>query len=149
MIFGFKRPRPKAPILKMVVPGRRDLGGSGWEEVTLRPSDDGATIETERNATEAPATGLPHIIPAMGNLSTEEVNFIMEGSLKASEYESRHPRRQPVTDKEIQKMVQQMWMDYMEQKLRAFKGTSTFGLGGHTQRQSWGGDKNFNQHMRN
>ncbi len=144
MIFGFKRPKPKDPIMKMVVPGRRDLGGTGWEEVTIRPSDDGSRIETVREETQAPATGLPHIIPSMGNLSTEEVNFIMEGSLKASEYESRKPRRRPVTDKEIHDMVQQMWMDYMEQKVRAFDGRSTFGLGGHTQRQSWGGPKEFN-----
>lgn len=144
MIFSFRKPKPKAPIMKLVVPGRRDLGGSGWEEVTIRPSDDGGKIETERNETEAPATGFAHVIPAMGNLSTEEVNFIMEGALKSSEYESRHPRRQPITEAEIQAKVQQMWMDYMEQKIYAYEGKSTFGSGGHTQRQSWGGPKEFN-----
>jgi hypothetical protein len=143
MIFKILKSKPKAPIMKMVVPGPRALGIQ-WEEVTLRPSEDGGHIETERQATAAPATGLAHIIPAMGNLSSEEVDFILEGSLKASEYESRKPRRQPVTDAEIQQMVQQMWLDYMEQKIRAFDGRSTFGLGGHTQRQSWGGPKEFN-----
>lgn len=144
MIFRFAKPKPKAPILKVVVPGRRDLGGTGWEEVTIRPSDDGTKIDTERVEAMAPASGHAHIIPAMGNLSTEEVDFILEGSLKASEYQSRNPTRRPITDAEIQQMAQQMWLDYLEQKIRAFKGTSTFGLGGHTQRQSWGGPKEFN-----
>jgi hypothetical protein len=143
MIFKFLKPKPKPPIMKMVVPGPRALG-IDWEEVTYRPSDDGGRIETERKATTAPATGYAHIIPSMGNLSTEEVNFIMEGSLKASEYQSRKPTRRPVTDAEIQAMAQQMWLDYLEQKIRAFDGRSTFGLGGHTQRQSWGGPKEFN-----
>lgn len=144
MNFTFRKPKPKAPILKMVVPGRRDLGGSGWEEVEIRPSDDGGHIETERRAAEVPATGFAHIIPAMGNLSTEEVDFILEGALKASEYESRQPKREPVTEQRIQEIVQQMWLDYMEQKVYAYEGRSTFGRGGHTQRQSWGGPKEFN-----
>lgn len=143
MRFKFKAPKPKAPVFDAIVPGPRYYGRP-WERVTVRPSDDGGKLETTYEKAEAPATGLAHIIPSMGNLSTEEVNFIMEGALKASEYESRKPKREPVSEKRIQQMVQQMWMDYVEQKLRAFEGVSTFGPGGNTQRQSFGGDKHFN-----
>lgn len=135
--------KKKNPVLRMVVPGPRALGVQ-WEEVTFRPSEDGGHIEVEKQATQAPANGMPHIIPAMGNLSSDEVDFILEGALKASEYESHRPRRQPVTDAEVEAWANKLWHDYFEQKLRAFQGISTFGLGGHTQRQSWGGPKDFN-----
>lgn len=134
--------KKKAPIMKMVVPGPRALG-IPWQEVTLRPSEDGGKINIEKQATAAPATGMAHIIPSMGNLSSEEVDFIMEGALKASDYQSRNPQKR-MSEKEINDWANRLWNDYVEQKLRAFKGTSTFGLGGHTQRQSWEGPKDFN-----
>ncbi len=143
MQFKILKGKPKAPVFDGIMPGPRALGRP-WERVTVRPSDDGGKLVTTYEKAEAPATGMPHMIPAMGNLSTEEVDFIMEGALKASEYESRHPKREPVTEKRIQEMVQQMWMDYLQQKIYAYEGRSTFGPGGHTQRQSFGGDKHFN-----
>lgn len=147
MLFKFKKAKPAPPILKMVVPGRRALGET-WSEVTLRPNPDGDfTLET-KPAEQAPAMGVPVIIPAMANLSSEEVDFILKGALKAQEYESRKPRRRPVTDREIHRMVNQMWRDYVEQKIHAFKGDSQFGPFGKTQRESFGGDHNFNRHMR-
>lgn len=142
MIFSFKKPKPLPPVVKMVVPGRRALGEE-WSEVTVRPNVDGGfDLETQPHA--APANGQAVIIPAMANLSNEEVDFILEGSLKASEYESRKPRRRPVSDKEIEKMANQMWVEYLEKKILSFKGTSHFGPTGKTQREGFGGDRNFN-----
>lgn len=132
MLFKFRKPKPLPPVMKMIVPGRRALGEE-WSEVTVRPNVRGG-FDLENTPAVAPAMGQPVFIPAMANLSNEEVDFILEGALKAQDYESYKPKRRPVTDAEIQTMVQQLWMDYCEQKLKGFLGVSVFGLGGHTQR---------------
>lgn len=133
MQFFFKR-KPRNPVVKMIVPGRRALGET-WSEVAVLPRDDGGFDLETRPAEHVPATGQPIVIPAMANLSTEEVNFIMEGALKAADYESRKPRRRPVTDKEVQEWAQKLWDDYFAQKLAYFQGVSQFGPAGKTQRE--------------
>lgn len=143
MLFRFAKSKPLPAVMKMVVPGIRSLGQE-WREVTVRPDPKGGfTIDNEE--AKRPAMGQPVFIPALANLSNDEVDFILEGALARQQDEARHPRRQPVTDAEIHGMVQQLWLDYMEQKIHAFKGDSQFGPSGKTQRVSWGGPHEFNQ----
>lgn len=140
MIFKFGKTKPLPPVMKMLVPGRRALGET-WQEVTIRPTAEGG-YTTEKQPSKAPATGQPVLIPAMANLSDEECNFILEGARKNAEYESRQKKK--VTEADISRMVNQMWRDYMEQKLAMFKGTSQFGPKGKTQRDHYDGPTEFN-----
>lgn len=133
MLLKFLKGKPLPPIIKMIVPGRRALG-EDWSEVTLRPDPTGDFILETKPAEVKPVMNTPIIIPAMSNLSEDEVNFILEGALKAQEYESRHPRRRPVTDAEIHKMVQELWNNYFAEKVAVLKGVSQMGPSGNTQR---------------
>lgn len=136
MIVHWKRPKPNNAVMTMVVPGRRALGEE-WRKVTIRPEADGG-YTTENEPAQAPPGGVPVVIPALANLSDAEINFILEGALKFQEYQSRRPRRRPVSDPEIQRMVQSMWNDYVENKLKGLKGQTTLGPGGYFQRESPG-----------
>lgn len=135
-----KTPEAK-PVAKMIVPGRRALG-EAWQEVTIAVKDDRIQV-TENRPVEAPPGGRAVVVPGMAALSTDAVNYILEGALQRQEYAKRRPRRRPVTDKEIEQIVNQMWLDFCEQKVRAFSGTSQFGPKGKTQREGFGGDRNF------
>jgi hypothetical protein len=139
MDFKVKPGKKNNAIMKMVIPGRRALGET-WREVTIRPTDNGG-YTTENVAAEAPAQGRPVVIPAMANLSDDEVNFILEGALKAQDYYSRQKRKP--NSAEEKKIVQKMWDDYVEQKLKGFKGQTVLGPGGFFQRES-PGLKNWN-----
>ena len=133
MRFIIKRPKPK-PILKMVMPGRRALGEK-WQEITVAVQDDEIKV-VERVATAAPADNQPIFVPAMGNLSMEAVDFLLDGARHNAETKGRHPR--DMSKQEYAAWLQKMWLDWIEQKLRFFNGQSTFGPGGHTQREKVG-----------
>lgn len=124
------------PIAKMVIPGRRALGEQ-WQEVTIAVKDDKIQV-TENVPTEAPPNGRAIFNLGMGQVSPDEVDFILEGARHAQEEEKRRPRRRPVTDAEIEAMVNRMWLDYVAQKLAWLKGQTTIGAGGFYQRQSPG-----------
>jgi hypothetical protein len=132
MDFLIKRKKPK-PIATMVMPGRRALG-EGWQEVTIYADDKTDTIHMDRKPVEAPAENKPIYIPSMGNLSSEAVSFLMEGARKSQEY--GHKDVGDMSPREYHKWINEMWMAFVEAKLKAFKGVSTFGPGGQTQRQS-------------
>lgn len=133
MLFFLKK-KLNPPVLKMVVPGRRALG-EAWSEVTVRPREDGGFDLENRPAEVAPADGAPVIVPAMANLSEDEVNFILEGALKRQEYTKNHPRQQPVSDDDFQKWAQEMWTEYLEAKIKFLRGVTVSGPGGWTQRE--------------
>jgi hypothetical protein len=60
-------------------------------------------------------------------------DFILEQQRHMAVERLRHPNR-PDPRSEADR-INAMWHDFVEQKLRAFKGQSTFGPGGHTQRE--------------
>jgi hypothetical protein len=135
MLFRFKNKKKQA-VMKMIIPGRRALGEQ-WREVTIRPKEGsrgGFTVENQETA--APPQGRPVVIPAMANLSDEEVNFILGGALKAQDYYKRQNRKP--SQAELIKEINQMWADYCEQKLKWFKGQTTLGPGGFYQREKPG-----------
>lgn len=135
MIFRIKKPKPK-PLLKMIVPGRRALG-EDWQEVTIAVQDDEIKV-TESVAVAAPPSNRPVIVPGMGTLPPDAIDHILQGALKQQEYMKQHPRRRPVSDGEVRRMVQALWEDYCEQKLKALKGQTSVGAGGIFQREKPG-----------
>ena len=132
MLFHFKRGKPK-PIATMVMPGRRALG-EGWQRVTLYERND--EILMDKQPVDAPAGNRPIYVPAMGNLEVEAVDFLLGAARKRQEDGLRHPS--VMQTREYRNWLQGQWMDFIEAKLKAFKGVSKFGPGGHTQRQSPG-----------
>lgn len=128
-----KEPDAK-PIAKMIVPGRRALGEQ-WQEVTIAVKDDKIQV-TENVPTAAPPDNTPIFTFGMGQLSPEEMNFILEGAQKAQEYTKQHPKRRPVTDAEIEQMVNKLWQDWMEAKQKLLAGKTFSGPGLFNQRES-------------
>lgn len=126
--------KEEAPVVKMIVPGRRALG-EDWREVTIAVKDDRVQV-TGNEAAERPAEGKPIVLPALSKLSNEEVNFLMEGAAKTQEYWSRQNKRP--SQKEVNEAATRMWNEYVEQKLAWFKGKTTVGAGGFFQREKPG-----------
>ena len=118
------------PVMSMIIPGRRALG-EDWSKVNVFAGENGYT--SEREDTPAPADGKAIFVPGMGNVSTEMADFILEQQRHMAIERLRHPNR-PDPRSEADR-INAMWHDFVEQKLRAFKGQSTFGPGGHTQRE--------------
>lgn len=143
MRFYIKKPKPR-PIMKMVQRTPRSVDGGTWQEVTVAV-DEGKIKVVERRPTDAPPAGRPIYVPAMGAMSLEAVDFLVEGARKAQEYgKKRHPRQMPM--REYQVWLQQMWLDYVEQKLKFLQGKTQIGPGGLFQRekpgiQDWSGVK--------
>lgn len=132
MLFSFKTKKPK-PIATMVMPGRRAYG-EGWMRVTAYADEKTDTIKMTTVPVEAPAENRPIYIPTMGGLSMDAVDFLLEGARKSQEYGGRHPS--DMSPRDYKKFVNEQWMAFVEAKLKAFKGVSTFGPGGQIQRQS-------------
>lgn len=112
----------------MVVPGRRALGES-WLRVTLGNDGDNITLSTE--ATEAPADNKP--IMAFTGRDAAVANAIITKQMEMSRGRAVAP--QEMTHEERYALVNAAWQDFMEQKIRALRGQSTFGPGGSSQRQ--------------
>lgn len=133
MQFKVKKPKPK-PVMKMITPGRRAYGEQ-WREITLAvEGDDIKVIENVEAA--APPGGRPIYVPAMGNLEMEAVDFLIEGAKKAQEYGKKHPRQMSLA--EYEKWLNDQWLNFVEQKLKWFKGQTTIGPGGFYQRETPG-----------
>jgi len=130
-----KEPETK-PIAKMVIPGRRALGEQ-WQEVTVGVKDDVIQV-TENVPTEAPPNNTPIFTFGMNTLSTEAHNFLLEGARQVQEYAKRKPKRRPVTDAEIEKMVNKIWLDWCELKAKTLAGKTHSGPGLFNQRESAG-----------
>lgn len=112
----------------MIVPGRRALGES-WMRITLGHDADNMTIDSE--PCEAPADGKP--IMAITGKDAEIADYILTAQMEKAKERAVAP--QELTHEERYELVNAAWHDYVEQKLRALRGQSTFGPGGATQRQ--------------
>mgnify|MGYP001559387592 CR=1 FL=1 len=120
--------------MHMVVPGRRALG-EDWSKVTIYATPEGH-YEVEREDTTAPADNAAIYVPAMGNLSIEAADYILERKKKDQEYRKSHnlPIRRGVSHKEIN----QLWQDWMELKKKRFKGQTQSGPAQTFQRERFG-----------
>lgn len=127
-----KKSAPK-PVMHMIVRGRRALGEE-WRKVTIAHDDDRVFV-SENEATEKPVDDNPIFVPAMGNVSIEMADYILEYQRKEAEVRAKRglPDWLP-TEAEINRM----WQDYAEQRLRLFRGQTTIGPGGMSQREAPG-----------
>ena len=117
-----KKPKP-VPVMHMIVHGRRALGES-WRKITVGHDGDNYTIEN--NPTEAPADGRPIFVPTLGEVSLDMADYILEYQRKEAEY--RKAKALPgwcPTREEIQRLFE----DYVEQRLKSFRGQSVIGPG--------------------
>lgn len=107
------------PIATMITPGRRALGEK-WRKVTISPDPDTGKYIIDNEPTEAPAHNRPIIIPGMGNVSIEMADFMLE-------YMRDKAKKPLPPDTTYEKRLNEAWFDYMEEKMRAFKGQTTIG----------------------
>lgn len=122
---------PEKPVMTMIVPGRRALG-EDWSKVTVTPNAETGDYDVEREDTAAPPLNIPIFVPALGNVSLEIADFILESQRKEQEYQVKNPNRQhsPV----LEQKIKELWLDFVEQKLKAFKRQTQSGPAGTTQR---------------
>lgn len=120
---------PSKPVMSMIIPGRRAFGEK-WSKVTVGVDADGYTVE--REDTEAPARKTPIFVPALGNISIEMTDYILEKTRHDQKYRVGKPRP---SQQEISERLNKMWLDWIEQKLRHFQGKTVSGPGGWTQRE--------------
>jgi hypothetical protein len=127
---------PKAnPVVSMITPGRRALG-EDWSRVDISWNADERRYVADREDAPAPADGKPIFIPALGNVSVEIMDFLIAEQQKEAEYRARAKAQgiKQVRESEYER-INRLWQEWMEIKLKAFKGQSIFGPGGHTQRE--------------
>lgn len=120
------------PLMTMIVPGQRAKGES-WLKVTVTPNPDTGKYDVKREETSAPACNTAIFVPALGNLSWEAVDYILEYKRKDQEYRKAHklPLRQNWSYEDINKMFH----DWIEFKKRHLEGKTVSGPGGWTQRE--------------
>lgn len=137
MNFKMAEPEPTNPIAAMIAPGRRALG-EDWNRTTFHWNPDTQTYDVKTEATEAPADGKSIFLPTLGNVPYEMVNWILDYQVKQAEYRAaRGP--QEMTQEERTKLLNEMWQDYMSEKLKWFNGQTQIGPGGMSQREKVNG----------
>ena len=122
------------PVASMIMPGRRSLGET-WSKVNIFVTPEGH-YEVEREDTPAPADNCAIIVPAMGNLSYEAVDYILERKRKDQEYRKSH--NQPIRKGWSQKEIERLFHDWMELKVKRFKGQTQSGPKQTFQRERFG-----------
>lgn len=122
---------PKNPVMTMITPGRRAFGES-WSKVVVTPDENGKYV-VEREDTPAPAGNRPIFVPALGNISLEMADFILERQRKEQEYQVVEGRFDHSFDAEAK--IKQLWLDYVEWKAKELAGRTVSGPGGTNQRE--------------
>ena len=122
----------KKPIMTMITPGRRALGEQ-WSKVTVVANPDTDRIEVEKEETPAPADNTAIFVPALGNLSIEAADYILEYKRKDQEYRKAH--NLPIKRGWTQTEITELFQEWMRIKIKWFKGQSVSGPGGWTQRE--------------
>jgi len=118
------------PVMTMIVPGRRAYGEE-WRKVVVSHDGNGYTVDNA--ATDAPADGQPIFVPAMGEISLDMADYILEYQRKEAEYRKAHGTKNPPLPSP--KKIQEMFWNYCEERLKWFKGQTTSGPVATTQRQ--------------
>lgn len=123
---------PEKPVvMHMIVPGRRALG-EDWSKVTVYANPDTGGYDVEREDTPAPAEGCAIFVPAMGNLSYEAVDYLLEYKRKDQEYRKSH--NMPIKRGWSEKEISQLFQDWIQLKLKRFKHQTFSGPNSWAQR---------------
>ena len=109
---------------------RAIFGAGHWLRTTISTTEDDE-IRTESQPTEAPTDSTPLLIPG-GNDESRVRDIIAKFTEQGDE---RLQKAMQMTKEEKFKLVNEMWMEYVEQMLAHRKGISTVGLSGLHQRQ--------------
>ena len=117
------------PVVQVIMPGRRSLGET-WSKVTIGIDEETDSYVTTREDTAAPPAERPIIVPALGNLSVDMTNYLLEAARH-----NQRPLTQTETPAERWNRINKLWQDYAEQRLRHFKGQTTIGPAGMHQRE--------------
>lgn len=126
---------PKAaPIITAILPGRRALGET-WSKVSFRWEPDERAYVLEREDAAAPEDNQPIFVPSLGNMSMEAVDFILQYQMEESKTRARSKAvTREQKEREQKQWLNQMWQDYMEQKLRWLRNQTVSGAAGTFQR---------------
>ena len=111
------------PVMSMIIPGRRALGEE-WSKVSIYPNENGG-YDVEREDTPAPAENVAIFVPAMGSMSYEAVDFLLEYKRKDQEYRMAHG--QPIKRGWSYEEVNKLFQDWIELKAKRFKGQTQSG----------------------
>ena len=136
MNFVVKEGQEANPLVTMITPGRRALGET-WSKVSVTWSPDERAYVLQREDSPAPADNKPIFVPALGNMSMEAVDFIIQSQMKEAEYRERsQSSTREQRQKENYERVNRMWQDYAAQKLAWLRGQTTLGAGGFFQKET-------------
>lgn len=133
MTYIHSTPKPNVNQITMVVRGRRALGET-WSKVTISENHTTDKIDVIREDTEAPADDRPIMI--LGAKEQEYADYILTAALEKATARGKTVA-ELVTDRaEYAKTLNEIWHDYMLEKVRLYRGISQIGATGHlTQRQ--------------
>ena len=109
--------------MHMVIPGRRALG-EDWSKVSIYANENGG-YDVEREDATAPAENVAIFVPGMGNMSYEAVDYLLEYKKKDQEYRKAH--NQPIKRGWTYDEINKLFHDWIELKLKRFKGQTHSG----------------------
>lgn len=112
------------PVMTMIVQGRRALG-EDWNKVTVTPNVETGQYDIEREPTAAPPDNTAIFVPALGNLSIEAADYILEYKRKDQEY--RRSNNLPVKRGWSEAEITRMFHEWLEFKKKMFKGQTQSG----------------------
>ena len=121
------------PLMHMIVPGRRALGET-WSKVTITPNSETGQYDVQKEATTAPADNKPIIVPALGNISIEMADYLLEESREEAKRRARNPNY--TESRDYATYLNQLFQDFIARRLAIAQGKSVIGPGGATQRES-------------
>ena len=126
-------PKPNANQITMIVPGRRALGET-WSKVTIGANPNTDQIEVTREDAETPADG--KAIMVLGAKEQAYADYILVAALEKAKARGKTVAELVMDRAEYAKALNEMWQDWMVEKVRWYKGQSQIGATGHlTQRQ--------------
>lgn len=112
----------------IVVPGRRALGEQ-WTRLDISHDKDQVYVTNEGSA-ETPPDGKVQVVASE---DAEYTNYIL--SALPEKIGERMSNPQEMSIEERTKLINDLWQDYWEQKLKEGRAASQFGPGGATLRQ--------------
>lgn len=126
------RPGPKQnPVMTMITRGRRAYGEK-WRKINIYPDPDSGAYLIDNEPAEAPADNTPILVPGLGNISVDMAEFIVGEQLEKAKERAKRPKQ---SEAEVHAEVNELWHDFVEQKIAWFKGKTTVGPAGLFQRE--------------